>query len=123
MDPSELLVRTWHVLLALLPTVLWCAFWLWAVNWKTAWQVLAQGGWAPLLVLAVAVPAVWAQIDAGGFAVSDSVTIPRFWWQFIAVLTWLGLALFCGGLQGYFHYTPVAIELEPPPVAHGHDHN
>src|SRR5258706_127941 len=38
-------------LLAILPIGLWMAFWLWAVNWKMVWPVLAEGAWMPCVLL------------------------------------------------------------------------
>jgi hypothetical protein len=117
---TELCVQIGKVLLALLPTVLWCAFWLWAVNWKTTWKVLAQGGWVPLLLLLVMAAAAWSRVAPASISFLDLFLIPSFWWQLGVVLLWTGLAMFCGWLQGYLHLTPYQVEIEPQPAAHGH---
>src|SRR5712692_5134703 len=119
MDWNELAVRTGNVLLVVLANVTWCAFWLWAVNWKKAWQVLAQGGWVPLVLLIIVGTIAWSRIAPDGSNL-DFLTIPSFWWQLAVVLAWTGMALFCGWLQGYFRITPIEVEVEPPAVAHGH---
>jgi hypothetical protein len=113
MSLSELAIRIGNILLAVLPTVLWCAFWLWAIDWKTTWKVLGQGGW-------VMAAAAWSRVVPASISFLDLFLIPSFWWQLAAVLLWTGLAMFCGWLQGYFHLTPYQVEIEPPPVAHGH---
>jgi hypothetical protein len=110
MDPNELFVRTVYVLL---PVGLWCAYWLWAVNWKVAWKVLGQGGWAPLVLLVVVAAAAWSRIKPEGYNFANLATIPNIWWQFAAVLLAVGLALFCGWLQGVLRYTPITVEVAP----------
>ena len=35
----------WGLLLPLLPVLLWAAFWLFAVDWRKVWPVLARGAW------------------------------------------------------------------------------
>src|SRR5216683_3013877 len=41
----------------------WLAWWLWGVNWKQAWAVLAQGAWLPVLLLMIVGALVWSQIS------------------------------------------------------------
>jgi hypothetical protein len=121
MEFNELLLRTGGVLLTLAPCVIWCGFWLFAVNWKKTLAVLAQGAWAPLVLLILMVPFVWSRIAWSEYPLRI-LTIPNFWWQLGAVLLFVGLAFFSGWLQGYFHLTPHEMELEPAPVKHGHGH-
>jgi hypothetical protein len=47
---------TWSFLL------FWFAWWLWAVNWKKAWHVLGEGGWAPVALVCLMVAGVWSQL-------------------------------------------------------------
>jgi hypothetical protein len=122
MDPTDLLLRIGNFLLTLLPYLLWCAFWLWAVNWKKAWPILAEGGWAPVVLLMAIVVFVWSHIAPGPCDCLRVVTIPNFWWQLGEVIFLVCIALFCGWLQGLGRMTPIEIEVEPPPVAHGHGH-
>ena len=86
MGLTELCVTIGKVVLALAPFVLWCAFWLWAVNWKITWRVLAQGGWVPLLLLLVMVAAAWSRVAPASISLLGPASIPNFWWQFAAVL-------------------------------------
>jgi hypothetical protein len=123
MNFTELSVRTGNVLLTLLPYLIWCVFWLWAVNGKKAWPVLAQGGWAPVVLLMVTITLAWSRIANESYDGLGFVTVPNFWWQLGAVSVLVALALFCGWLQGYFHMTPPDIEVEPPAVAHAHGHD
>lgn len=99
---------TWSLLLV------WVAWWLWAVNWKKAWRVLADGAWAPVVLIALMVAGVWSQVRPGVLVVSPKLAIANFWWQLGAVGLLVASALFCGWLQGYFGWTPTEIDLEPP---------
>jgi len=109
-----------HVLM-----IVWIAWWLWAVNWKKAWPVLARGAWAPAVLLVVVGALVWSRIAPSDFGLGFMI-LPNFWWQLVAVGLLAGVALFCGWLQGVMGWTPPEISLEPPVVhdaghgGHGH---
>lgn len=112
-------------LLAVLPVVLWAAFWLFAVNWKKVWPVLREGAWAPGLLLILITAIVWSRIAPGTRSVLGIMTLPNFWWQLAAVSALAGCALFAGWLQGVWGYTPLEVSVEPPAHSdhgHGHDH-
>ena len=112
----------WVRAVYVLPWLLWCVWWLWGVNWRKAWPMLAEGGWAPVVLLMIMVSLAWTAIDARSYDCLGIATIPNGWWQLGAVCTLAALALFCGWLQGYFAWTPQEISVEPPPAAHdGHD--
>src|SRR6266436_3500440 len=104
------------VLLQLLPVALWCAWWLWGVDWNKAWPVLARGAWAPVVLLVLLSAYVWSHISPGDGNCLGLIIIPNFWWQLGSVSTWTVLALFCGWLQGKLGWAPAEINLEPPPV-------
>jgi hypothetical protein len=108
------------LLQSLLPWVVWCVWWLWGVNWRKAWPMLAEGGWAPVVLLLVMSSLAWASIDAHSWDCVGLVTISNGWWQLGSVCSLAALALFCGWLQGYFGWTPREISVEPPPAAHEH---
>jgi uncharacterized YccA/Bax inhibitor family protein len=122
MDWNEVISPIGEGLLALAAVLAWYAFWLWAVNWQKAWKVLGQGGWVPLVLLIVVGTAAWSQVVQTRYSFLGGVSVPSFVWQLCVVLLFVGLALFCGWLQGYFGIQTIEVELEPPPVAHGHDH-
>lgn len=103
--------------------LLWCVFWLSAVNWKKVWPVLAQGGWAPAVLIGLVVTLAWSRIDERSCNCLGFMTLPNFWWQFGTVSTLAAIALFCGWLQGYLNWAPAEINLDPPPVSHGHGHH
>jgi len=111
-----LLGLSWALLIA------WLAWWLWGVNWKKAWPVLAQGAWVPAVLLIVLAALVWSQI-----ASSDSLLFgfikPTFWSLLACAGLLAGTALFCGWLQGVFGWTPAEVRVEPPPPAHHHGHH
>lgn len=110
------LALRWSLLIA------WVAWWLWGVNWKKAWAALAQGAWAPVLLLILAAALVWSRL-APGTCDCFGVRIPNFWWQLGGVSLLAALTLLCGWLQGFFGWTPAEVHLEPPAAAdHGHDH-
>lgn len=104
--------------------ILWVAWWLWAVNWKKAWAVLAEGGWAPLILLMLMVALVWSRLAPSSCSCLGFVSVPNFWWQLGEVGLFVAVALFCGWLQGYYGWTPAEINLEPPaPADHDHAHH
>lgn len=111
--------KTWGLTWGLL--IAWVAWWLWGANWKTIWPALAQGAWAPLVLLVVVSALVWSQIAPGDCTCLGFMSIPNFWWQLGEVSLLTGLALFCGWLQAYFHWTPEPVNFEPAAVGH-HDH-
>jgi hypothetical protein len=114
------LALRWSLLLA------WVAWWLWGVNWKKAWPVLARGGWAPIVLLLLIAALVWSRIAPSDCDCLGFFTVPNFWWQLGAVGLLAALTLFCGWLQGVFGWEPPEIDLEPPAVAshsHGHSHH
>jgi hypothetical protein len=117
------LVALWRLLAELLPHVLgvllWVVVWLWAVNWKRLWPVLAEGAWAPAVLLLAMATLVWSRLESGALG-----------WQLAWVGSLAGVALFCGYLQGRFGWAPPEIVLEPAPEgehdplhAHIHGHN
>ncbi|MCI0458022.1 MAG: hypothetical protein L0Z62_13745 [Gemmataceae bacterium] len=98
--------------------IAWVAWWLWAVNWRRAWAVLAEGAWIPVLLLMLVAALVWSRLAP--------TPVGNFWWQLGAVGLLAAVALFCGWLQGVFGWYPPEIDLEPPAVhsdeSHGHEH-
>ena len=114
-----LLVR-WSLLAA------WLAWWLWGVNWRRAWPVLAQGAWAPLMLLLLVAALAWSRIAPAEYNLWGFWIIPNFWWQLGAVSLLALTALFCGWLQGRLNWAPpdVQIELDSSAVdaTHGHEH-
>ncbi|MCS6852556.1 MAG: hypothetical protein NZ700_15480 [Gemmataceae bacterium] len=106
----------WSLLIA------WLAWWTWGVNWSKTWEVLAQGGWAPLTLIAVLGALVWSQLAPGECRCLGFVTILNFWWQLGAVALLVALTLFCGWLQDYFGWAPADVNLEPPLSEASHEH-
>lgn len=103
--------------------IVWIAWWLGAVNWKKTWAVLAAGGWMPAVLLCLIGALVWSRLSPGDYDFLGVVTIASFWWHLGAVTFLAGVALFCGWLQGVFHWAPPELNLEPPAPsgdAHGH---
>ncbi len=88
--------------------IAWLAWCLFGINWKKAWGVLAQGAWAPLVLAMVLVALAWSQMTPEA---------PDFWWKLLQVCLVVVASFFCGWVQGYFHWEPAEINLEPP--AHG----
>jgi hypothetical protein len=107
----------WHWVLL----ILWAAWWLRGVNWSKLWPVLRVGGWAPLVLLTLLVALVWSRLSPAPCDCLGFIVLPNFWWQLGFVGMLVGSALFCGWLQGVFHWTPEELNLEPPAHAdHGH---
>lgn len=98
---------------------IWVAWWLWGVHWPTLWRRLGEGAWAPFVLLMITAALVWSQIAPSASYVLGFLIVPNFWWQLGAMALLVGVALFCGWLQGYFGWVPAEVELGPP--VHGHD--
>ena len=121
-DQPAGLERVLAVLLALLPAGLWCAWWLWCVNWKDVWPVLARGAWLVVVLLVLSSALAWSAIFPSTCN-CIGVPLPNFWWQLGYVAMLVAVALFCGWLQGVFRWTPSEISLDPPaPSEHAAHH-
>jgi hypothetical protein len=112
-----------QALLPLLPVLLWCAWWLWAVNWKKAWPVLAAGAWVPVVLLVFLVSLAWSRVSREACDCLGFVTISTFWWRLGVVGGLTALALFCGWLQGVLGWTPREVSFDPPAPTQGHGHH
>lgn len=121
----DTLERVVGVLNALLPGGLWVAWWLWAVNWKKLWPVLALGGWLPAVLLFLMSAVVWSRVDPVSCSCLGFFVLPNFVWQLGCVSALAAVALFCGWLQGLLRCGPAEVSVEPPaaaPDGHGHHH-
>jgi hypothetical protein len=104
-------------LLAILPGGLWFAFWLFAVDWRRVWPVLAEGGWAPCVLLGLVAATAWSRINPGVCDCLGFVIVPNFWWQLGSVAALAAVALFAGWLQGQMQFEPPEVPVGPPPVS------
>jgi hypothetical protein len=105
-----------------LPAGLWCAWWLFGVNWKKAWPVLATGGWVGVVLLTFLSALAWSQIFPRSVHWLG-VTLPNFWWQLGSCSALALVALFCGWLQGQLGWTPAEVSFDPPAGHHDHGHH
>jgi hypothetical protein len=98
----------------------WCAWWLFCVNWKAAWPILARGGWVVVVLFVITAALAWSAIvptcDCLGFP------MPAFWWELGSTASLALLALFCGWLQGRIGWLPPEVSFEPPAETHAHGH-
>lgn len=102
--------------------IVWVAWWLLAVNWRKSWPVLAQGGWAPVVLLVLLAALVWSRLAPSELSLASGAVLPNFWWQLMASGLLAASALFCGWLQGLSGRVPPEVSVEPPAApAHGHD--
>jgi hypothetical protein len=108
------------------PHLLWivlAAWCLWAVNWRRAWPILAEGGWLPLVLIGVMAALVFSAIWPSTAVILGILVVPNFLWQLGATAIVIGGALFWGWLQVRFGWEPPEISVEPPTHGHGHgDH-
>ena len=132
----ELLETLWQLILVLLSLarelaalalswallIAWVAWWLWGVNWKRAWAALREGAWAPLVLLMILVALAWSRISPGELHFLGLLTIPNFCAQLLMVSFWVGVAFFCGWLQGAFAWEPAEINFDAPAAGHGGHH-
>lgn len=121
-DASEPLARIVAILNALLPGGLWCAWWLWGVDWSKLWPVLARGAWAPVVLLMLVSGVVWARLDPVECRCLGFAVLPPLWWHLGAVAALGAIALVCGWLQGVLNWSPPEIAVEPPPLESSHGH-
>lgn len=132
----DILVTLWQLVLVLVQLLIqllalglhyslliaWLAWWLGAVNWTKLWPVLAQGAWAPVVLIMIVSAFVWSQIAPSACDCLAVVRVPNFWWQLGGVGLLGASALFCGWLQGMFGWQPPELNLEPPAPGHDHHH-
>jgi hypothetical protein len=122
-----LLVEVGALVVANALLIVWIAWWLWGVDWNKAWSVLAKGGWAVVVLLAVLATLAWSALMPSSCTILGLLTLGNFWWQLGAVTVIVFIALLCGWVQGVFGWAPAEIELAPAPVAHadhgGHGHH
>lgn len=111
-----------QTLLPWLPGGLWCAWFLWGVNWKRAWPMLTGGGWLPVVLLVGTSALVWSQIFPTTCRCLG-VAIPNFWWQLGACSALVVVALFCGWVQEQLNWAPAEVSFDPPASEHGHGHD
>jgi len=110
------------VLSTLMPILLWICFWFFCVNWRKTWPVLAEGGWAPVVLLMFISAEVWSRVAPGPCSYLPFVS--NFWWQLGSICILVAIALICGWVQALTSDAPPELALEPPPAAHGHgQHN
>src|SRR6202008_3545525 len=66
--------------------LVWLAWWLWAVNWKKVWPVLAQGGWLVVVLLMIIAALPWSEIAPdSGYLFGGLVVSSAFWRHLIVV--------------------------------------
>jgi hypothetical protein len=98
----------------LLPIGAWCVWWLWCVDWRRCWPLLAGGGWVVLCGLALAATLLWTVLDSAACTCLPLLTLPAFVTHLAGVLALVGIALFCGWVQGRFAWTPEEVAVDPP---------
>ena len=110
------LAMRWSLVIA------WVVFWLWAVNWKKLWPVLAHGAWVPFVLLMVIAAIAWSRLDPTDCTCLGFVTVPNFWWHLGGVSLLMALTFLCGWVQGLFGWEPAELDLQAPVITpHSHD--
>jgi hypothetical protein len=99
--------------------LVWIAWWLWAVNWKKVWPVLAQGGWLVVSLLVIIGALVWSMIAPDTGYLLGGLVGSAFWRHLVLVALLALVALVCGWLQGMLGWEPAEIDLEPPVAVAG----
>lgn len=103
--------------------LVWLAWALWGIDWRKLWPTLAQGAWAPVVLLALVGSMVWAFVDPTPLTLTGA-TLSSYWGHVIGMALLLGATAFCGWLQLFMGWHPPEIDLEPGPAhdPHGHGH-
>ncbi len=113
-------------ILAILPwllLVVWCAWWLWCVNWQDAWPILARGGWVVVVLFVLVGALAWAAVlPSRGPWEKQGVPLPNFWWQLGGTTLLALLALLCGWVQGRLGWAPPPVTFEPAVLTQAHGH-
>ena len=122
-DLGTLVLQLGELLAGWLLLIAWLGWWLCGVNWRKLWPVLAQGAWAPVVLLIVIGSLVWSQIAPSECSCLKIVSIPNFWWQLGEVSLLAASALLCGWLQGIIQWTPGEVSVEPALHGHSQEHN
>jgi ABC-type nickel/cobalt efflux system permease component RcnA len=113
-----------HWLLFLAVAFAWIAFCLFGIHWKKASAALTEGAWIPLALLLVFTALLWSQFAPSELSVWGFFNLPNFLWQLVAILTVVGVGLFCGWVQFRYHWFPQDVPVGPPEHGHGHaDHH
>lgn len=116
------LILPWAALIA------WLVFWLFAVNWtKFRAQIIHEGGWIALLLIAFVWTIVWAVVapPLSGSYHLFGLTISNFVGKFVYVSSLYCLMFLAGAAQlsgacGQFVEEPVEVE-DHGHDSHGHD--
>ncbi len=112
----ELVVVLWNLLVQLillglqyLLLVGYIAVTLLAINWKRTWPILAQGAWAPLVLIILISAQAWTFLEPSY----------GYWWHLGGVVLLVGGAMFNGWLQGILGWTPADLNFDPPESEEG----
>jgi len=111
-----------HWLEIVLPLAVFNAWFLWGVNWRRGWPVLAAGGWLPLVLTGGMAAYVWSKMLPGPLVLAEGLVISNMTWKLAIVGLLIGDLLFCGWLQNRLGWFPPEISLEPPTPGHGDEH-
>lgn len=133
----ELLTSLWNVIVAVFsllivllqtlipwtPLIAWVAFWLFAVNWRQLYPVLAKGGMIAVLLIGLMAVLVWSMIAPDpaehvlfGLHVSNAVG------KIVYVTGLIVIAFLCGSVQltGCCGNLYRFEEPQPAPAEHHH---
>jgi hypothetical protein len=120
-ETSQLLSNIFSVLLVLLPGAIWCAWWLFCVNWPKLWSALARGAWTGVVLFILVCGSVWARLDPRDLA-WPGYYISALPWHIGAAALLACLAFLCGWLQGVLGWTAPEFPVHPVAAEHGHGH-
>jgi len=106
----ELFYAVWTLLATLgqtvlpwLPLIVWCVFWLFAVNWQSMHKTLWSGGWIAILLIAATAVLVWGSVDPSthdfGITASDYQGTSNFVGKTVYVTGLLAIMMLCGAVQ------------------------
>lgn len=104
----DLLAAVWAVLAQLggviipwLPLVAWCAFWLFAVNWRKMHVTLARGGWVPVILIGLVAILIWGLIAPPPGGMHDfGQPVTNYVGKAVYVTGLFCIMLICGSVQG-----------------------
>jgi len=98
----NVLIALFFVVVPWLPLMAWIAFWMLAVNWVKAWDIIwRRGGIIGVVLLMVVAMMVWAAVapPASGYHNILGLTVSNNVGKFVFVTTLTCIAFLCGAAQ------------------------
>ncbi len=104
----QVLFGVWQLLTAIValilpwtPLIAWIAFWTFAVNWTRLREILLQGGWVVVALVALMAVLVWGTLSPPPEGTHSllGLTVSNYVGKFVYVAGLVCLMFLCGSVQ------------------------